>query len=489
LNNLFINDVSDKKMTGKRVKQLTLDQRVLDYIQSRGLIADGQTLLVAVSGGQDSVCLLHILNNLQSVLNIRLHVAHLDHQLRGKESAADAKYVAALAKKLDIPATIAKRDVQAYRKAHHISLEEAAREVRYAFLAETAASIGASAAAVGHTSDDQAETILLHLVRGTGTKGLRGLQPVSQLKLNKQQLTVLRPLLEVSHAETGAYCESFNLRPRQDASNLLLEPLRNRVRLELLPLLKGYNPRIVDSLRRTAQLSGDDIDCLENEADCFWQQIAVYQDNRVVLEKHIVEHLGISLQRILLRKAVETVTGTLKDIEARHIEEMVRAVAGPVGRSIDLSYGLVFSSDYMHYYLGKAGGKKSEFTGLSGECRIKISGLTTIPGWKIRTGFVKGYKPNTEDGFTADFDYAKTGNELVVRARQSADRFQPLGMRGTKKVGEYMLDAKIPQAARNSIPIIAAPDGIVWVAGFRIDERFKVTAETKKVLRIKLEKI
>jgi tRNA(Ile)-lysidine synthase len=356
-------------MAGKPVMQQSLDQRVLGFIEEHHLQSAGQTLLVAVSGGQDSVCLLHLLHHLQPELGIKLHVAHLDHQLRGKESAGDARYVARLAKSLGIPATIEKRDVAAYQKEHGLSLEEAAREVRYNFLAETAAAVGAAAVAVGHTLDDHVETILLHLVRGTGTRGLRGLQPVTKRRVSGKELKIVRPLLTVRRAETGAYCTSFQLQPRQDASNLSLEPLRNRVRLELLPLLQNYNSGILEALQRTAQIAGDDIAHLEKEAARYWPKVADKQGDVIVLDKKALLKLPVSVQRYLLRQAIETAAGNLKDIEARHIEEMVQTLDKPAGKQISLPYGLVFAVDYDRYLLAKDISPLNPFPVLAGSIR------------------------------------------------------------------------------------------------------------------------
>jgi len=214
----------------KRERQKFLQQRVLDFILENKLVSGQHCLLSAVSGGPDSVCLLHILVKLQEELGIRLHIAHLNHQLRGAESEADAQYVSNLARRLDIPATIEQRNVKAYQGQHHLSLEEAAREVRYTFLAQVAKSVGVTRAAVGHTTDDHIETILMHLIRGSGTRGLRGLQPSSLWQSSGNSLTIIRPLLPVSRRETADYCSSHQLAPRIDTSNLSLSPLRNRIR-------------------------------------------------------------------------------------------------------------------------------------------------------------------------------------------------------------------------------------------------------------------
>ncbi|GAJ10733.1 unnamed protein product, partial [marine sediment metagenome] len=210
--------------------QDSLEQRVLRFIRDNQMLSSQQNLVVAVSGGPDSVCLLHVLVELRRELDISLHVAHLNHQLRGSESEADAQYVTELAQRLSIPATIEQREVKAYQVQQRISLEEAAREVRYAFLDQVAESVGAGQVAVGHTVDDHIETILMHLVRGTGTRGLRGLQPYTPLEYLGHSIAVVRPLLAISRHETASYCNHHHLEPRLDVSNLSLSPLRNRIR-------------------------------------------------------------------------------------------------------------------------------------------------------------------------------------------------------------------------------------------------------------------
>jgi len=192
-------------------------QRVLDYILANKLVSPGRKLLVAVSGGPDSVCLLYILMELHEQLGVGIHVAHLNHRLRGADSAADAAYVARLARRLGLPVTIGSRDVKAYSKNNRLSLEEAAREVRYSFLAEVAESVGAFRVAVGHTADDHVETVLMHLLRGSGTRGLRGLLPVSRRRSGGLDLTVIRPLLDMTRVETTAYCRARRLKPRLDS--------------------------------------------------------------------------------------------------------------------------------------------------------------------------------------------------------------------------------------------------------------------------------
>ncbi|MFC2016939.1 tRNA lysidine(34) synthetase TilS [Chloroflexota bacterium] len=475
--------------TKRQGHQEPLKQRVLQFIQQHHLVSSQQKLLVAVSGGPDSVCLLHILVKLQEELDIRLHVAHLNHQLRGAESEADAQYVSGLAHQLGIPATIEQRDVKAYQAQRRISLEEAAREVRYTFLAEAAKSIGASQVAVGHTTDDHIETILMHLIRGTGTRGLRGLQPSIRWQSSGNSLIIIRPLLPVSRDETAGYCHSYKLMPQTDASNLSLSPLRNRIRHQLLPLLRNYNPQVAEALLRTAHIAGDDFAFLAEEGARLWGEIAQRQENSIILDKERFLGLPSALKRHLLRMSIEKLLGNLKDIETRHIEEIMDALTKPAGKCVSLPGGLNFSIEYNRYLLGPDPAALSPFPSLRAEFSLKLPGETLLPGWRIEATIINREQMTEKDAdFTAYFDLDKTGDKLVVRPRQRGDRFQPLGMSQPKKLGEFMIDTKIPQAWRQRVPIVCSPQHILWVVGWRIDDRVKVTKNTKQILCLKFER-
>ena len=472
----------------KTQKQSPLD-RTRVFLQEHRINASRKPLLVAVSGGPDSVCLLHILNQLKSEFGLRLHVVHLDHKLRGKSSTADAQYVLDLCHELGIPITVEQRDVRSYQKEHKISLEEAARDVRYSFFAEVAESLGAKWIAVGHTRDDHIETILLNLLRGTGTRGLRGLQPVRKWRSANNQLTIIRPLLNMSREETADYCFRHQLQPRIDTTNNSLKLTRNRVRLKLLPLLKTYNPDVIEALLRTARIAGDDIAFLENTARRYTQKLADKHEHTVYVEKRQLLKLPVSLQRLVLRQLIEDMIGTLKDIESRHIEEMIEFLNKPAGKKICLPYGLYFASEYDRFMLGSDIEESSPFPEFTGEYTLKIPGSLNTGGWKINSGLVDLPSNISDDKYTAYLDADLIKGELWVRTRRSGDRFQPLGMKEEKKVGQFMIDARIPQGWRDRIPIVCTPDNVIWIVGHRIDERYKVTENTKNVLRIRLEQI
>jgi tRNA(Ile)-lysidine synthase len=465
-------------------KERTLEQRVVGLILEHNLIAAGEKLVVAVSGGADSVCMLHVLAQHQRGLGVELHVAHLDHRLRGAESDSDASYISDLADKLDLPVTIGCRDVMAYRDEQGGSLEEAAREVRYSFLAEVAVKIGTTKVAVGHTRDDQVETILMHLLRGAGLAGLRGLQPRSLLKFDEEQVEVVRPLLVVTRQETWDYCQRYNLQPRTDSSNESIDFLRNRVRRELLPQLKNYNPSIDKALLRLATLAGDDVLFIEQQASRLWREVATEENDVIYLDLGKINGLPRAMQRQMFRLSIAGLAGSLKDFEAEHIESMMDFLSKPAGRSLYLPHGLTLSTEYGRLVLASAAASSCPFPPLEASFHIHVPGETRLPGWQVKAEVFPSVDDNVKSGFAASFDLDKAGRKLMVRQRLRGDRFQPLGMNQTKKLQDFMVDARIPRSWRGRIPLVCSPEQILWVVGWRIDDRVKVTEATKNVLRL-----
>jgi tRNA(Ile)-lysidine synthase len=471
-------------------KEKTLEQRVISSIREQSLISAGDKLVVAVSGGADSVCLLHILVHHLDDLGVELHVAHLNHQLRNAESDADAGYVSDLAHKLGVPAAIGRRDVAAYRNRKGGSLEEAAREVRYGFLANVAEKVGASKVVTGHTCDDHIETILLHLLRGAGTGGLRGLQSRSALPYgeNGSPLEVVRPLLEVTRQETVDYCRRHRLAPRSDSSNESLSFLRNRIRLKLLPVLRSYNPGIEGVLLRLADIAGDDVSFIEEQASLRWPDLAQKDGDALYLDVNKMRALPRALQRQVFRKAVKLLRGDLKDIKADHIESMIESLSKPAGKRFYLPDGLTLSTEYGRLVLTPTRALVCPLPPLQGTASINIPGETDLHGWRVRADIVQ-QSVGSDNGITASFDLDKVGKKLVVRRRRPGDRFQPLGMNQTKKLQDFMVDAKIPRTWRDRVPLVTSARQILWVVGWRMDDRVKVTDMTKNILSLKFERL
>ncbi len=467
----------------------TLPSRVGKFIRDRKLAHPGEKWLVGISGGPDSCCLLHLLCGLRHELGISLHAVHLDHGLR-PEAGEDARHVAGLSSRLDVPFSSGKKDVIGFRKQHRCSLEEAAREVRYQFFQEQAVAQSASRIALAHTGDDQAETVLLHLIRGTGGWGLRGM-PTDE---NWHSITtgasvnVVRPLLGVSRAETESYCRDNDLQPRMDASNQSPEFLRNRVRSQVLPLLKGFNPRITESLSRTADLISQEQDSMEAMASPVVARLLRTDAGRVLIDIKGMLAQPVGTQRFLLRSAWALARGTLRDLEAKHVEQMRMMLAGGAGKRINLPGNMLYLRDHDQAVLGSGVAAQAP---VFSPVTLDVPGEAVTPGFRFRAAIVPASEINLHqiDPFRVRLDAGVAGPKLLVRTRRPGDRFHPLGMAGEKKLQDFMVDAHIPQRLRSEIPVVWSGNHILWIVGHRIDDRAKVTDSSKEVLTIEAARI
>lgn len=463
-------------------------------MESRGFPA-GSLLAVAVSGGPDSLALLYSLHRLRDQLKLRLYGAHLDHGMRGAASDEDRGFVAETFRAMGIGYTVEQADVPAYQRAHRLSPEDAAREVRYRFLARVASEQGAVAVALGHTSDDQAETVLMHIIRGSGLSGIRGMETLSRRLVDGRQCAFTRPLLGISRAETEAYCRSLGLRPRLDESNLSTGPARNRLRLELLPLLEGNNPGVRGALLRLARSAAADLAYLEECVDRVWGEVARWDGATLSLDRTAFLRLPESLRSHVLRRAVEAVKGDLENVEQSHIEGMSRLAGGPVGRGIDLPSGVRFQVGYTEATLGHARREEAASGPLEGERPLEVPGTTLLPGWRVEARLVDPEAGPPGDGGLPDgchaavLDCDSLGGRPWVRSRRPGDRVQPLGMSGSKKLQDFMVDSKIPREHRDRVPLVVAPAGIAWVVGWRTAEWARVRPETAVALELRFTRL
>ncbi len=453
----------------------------------------GGSLVVAVSGGPDSTALLLALTELQSSLGLRLHVAHLDHGLR-TDSTDDASFVEDLARKMGHPCTVERADVAAYRRQHRLSPEAAAREVRYAFLARVACEAGADAVALAHTRDDQAETVLLHLVRGGGLAGLRGMSTRSTYRGAGGPVTLVRPLLDVGREETEAFCRSRGVTPRQDPTNLLTTIPRNHLRLNVLPQLRQINPQVGAALARLARSAALDVDYMEGQVDQIWGKAVRESDGGLLLDCGALNAQHRAVVQHLLRRAYAGVRGSKADLEQVHVEEMARLLLGPAGRKTALPGGVTLEVGPRDAWLSAGRPYPCPLPPLEGEYVLPASGEETVGGWRVSAW--EETSPAVLDGgpFNAYLDRDVLGGELALRTRRRGDRFQPLGVhraaasrsreQTTTKLQDFLVDQRVPRSWRDQVPLVVSPRGIAWVVGWRIAHWARVTPQTRRALRL-----
>ena len=454
----------------------------------------GRRLVVAVSGGPDSLAMLYALHRLRDELGLALHVAHLDHRLRGQDSAADAEFVAQTCAKLGIDYTVEDVDVLAFRREHRMSLEEAAREVRYRFLVRVAEQVGADTVALGHTSDDQVETVLMNVIRGSGLRGLRGMRPVSKQRIAGSDLTLFRPLLNLQKQDTIAYCEALHLTPRADESNRSMEMTRNRVRLELLPLLRDMNPAFGDAALRLSRNAVDALAVVDKAVDAAWPDVIRDVGEAISIDRKKFRGLDEAVRTHLMMRALSHVKGAARGIERVHIEDATRAVLKSPGLQLHLPEGLRLAVEQRSALIYE--GDKAFASTSFDASPLAVPGVTTVGGWRISTERIKIASEDRSSGtywhsaeqFVERFGRGVDVSSLAVRSRVPGDRFQPLGMSGTKKLKDFMIDEKVPGSMRDSVPLIVTAQGIAWVVGWRIAEWAKVDEADPECLEIRVER-
>jgi tRNA(Ile)-lysidine synthetase-like protein len=482
------------------------------FIHKHDLLPRAAPVVVGVSGGVDSLALLHALNTLAPELDLRLHVAHLDHQLRGDAARADADFVRALAQAWGLPHTIESRDVSGFARRHKLSLEEAARQVRYGFLCEVALAQHSEAIAVAHNADDQAESVLMHFLRGSGLSGLRGMLPkmrLAELRLERTDSTfhlppsalkdifLIRPLLETPRAAIEEYCVQHSLQPRVDATNADTTYFRNRLRHELLPLLETYNPQIRSILGRTADVIAAEHEVLQAHTNYAWGMTVVAEiDTAVTFDLPLWREQPIGVQRALLRQAIQQLRPPLRDIDFVHIADAIEILQrATTGDQVTLPQQLFIEVSYDTFTIAP----RDELTLpdwplLPDRCApfiVNVPGITPLPAaaWIVEATFAAcdhGHVPLSR--FAACFDADKLPGPLTLRPRTSADRFHPQGMPSPVRLKNWMITAKVPRLIRDRLPLLVAGDQIVWVPGFRVGQPFLVREETQHIIKLVFRK-
>lgn len=455
--------------------------KMFNTIMKHNMVSPGDRVLAGVSGGPDSVALLHGLYILQDRLKIKVYAAHLDHRFRGEESFEDARFVEDFCRRLGVPCIKEAVDVPAYIEKTGLSPEEAAREVRYDFFDRAASKVDAAKIALGHNLDDQAETVMMRVLRGTGLKGLQGIEPVRDGRF-------IRPLIEISRSEIEAYLDLNGLGYRTDSTNLKPEYHRNRIRLELLPLLeREYNPNIKRVLAGMAEILGWDVELLEDLAEAAYNEAAHDDNGQVFLSLDRLVKAPRAISSRMIRRACGQVVHGLKDIELVHVKQVMAFLQSPGrGPITQLPRGLTVEKrgGCLVFSKGRAApAPKFEYI-------LAIPGSVTIPeaGYEIRAEIVPRGEEHADlkPGILMEhLDFDKiNASRLVVRNRRSGDRFVPLGVNGSKKLKDFFIDEKVPGYLRDEIPLVTDGHDILWVVGYRMSGSHRVTGDTRRLLRL-----
>jgi tRNA(Ile)-lysidine synthase len=488
---------------------LTLLDQLRRTNEKRRLLPPGARVLVAVSGGADSLSLLHALHSLRSELSIDLVAAHLNHGMRGADAEADARFVREIGQAWGIRVEVERRDVPALARRTGLLLEEAGREARYRFFGRAARRTGCDTIATAHNADDRAENVLLHLFRGSGLEGLIGYPARRPLRPGRPTPVVVRPLIDVSRAAVLAHCEAVGLQPRHDATNDSRVYLRNRLRHELIPLLEAeYSPALRRQLLRLARLAEEENAYLDQQALELLQAAAAGMGpsatdpialgrGKLVLERTLLTSAPTALSRRALRLAV----AALQPGPAPELSTVDRLLALARGQQpgFQLPGGRWRARISERILTLEANDPARGF--LEEEpVRLVIPGITPLPG---SGGVIAGslvpdptndaasrVRPHLLLPLPADvalLDRSKLTGELIVRLPRPGDRIQPLGMTGHRKLQDLFTDRKVSRAARRRVPVVCDDEKLVWVAGHCVSEAARVTPATTCAVRLEWE--
>ncbi|MEY8001883.1 tRNA lysidine(34) synthetase TilS [Clostridium sp. Mt-5] len=456
-------------------------ESVLNTIRKNAMFKSNDRVIVAVSGGPDSICLLHILYVLREELNITLFAAHVNHCLRGIEADKDELYVESFCKNLGIEFKSLKININDVAKKRNISCESAGREERYKFFKKLKAELKAQKIAIAHNANDQAETILMRIIRGAGLNGLIGIRPV-------RDNIFVRPLIHNTRDEIEKYCNDNNLQPRIDKTNFQTVYSRNKIRLELIPYIqKNFNQDIIKVLNRFSDTIKVDNDYLEYISREKFKKYCDIKLEKVIISKEAFLEQEAILTRII-RFSLESAAKSLKDFEKVHIFSIIDIQKHSTGKELMLPHNILAVNNYGDIIIRK-NVTKTEIT-CSRQYKLEI-GCNYISDIKLKV-YVKltdnkEYIHYNQNKFIQYFDYDKVRGDIMLRNRKKGDKLIPLGMLGNKKLKDLFIDLKISKDKRDSIPLICFGDKIAWVVGYRISEIFKVDKSSKTILAIGFE--
>lgn len=457
-------------------------------VSKHRLIVENDNIILGLSGGPDSMALLHILIWIKEKVSFNLILAHVNHGVRGQEALKDEMFVKKVAKELNLEYFSTRVDMIGLAKEEGISSEEAGRKLRYGFFREIIKKKGKGKIAVAHNKKDQAETLLMRIMRGTGIDGLKG--------MDFQTDDIIRPILDIDRWEIEEYIEDENIETVLDKTNLETIYTRNKVRLELMPYIEeNFNPNIVDTLFRLSENASLDSKFLDSFTDKRYGSLIEKRDETSIslrADKFKVE--DIAIKRRIIRKAILELTDSLQGIEEVHISNIIELFKRKeTGKMINLPDDIIAKVAYDNLILEKALFKDSETDKDNDLFHSLKLGKNILTHYGIEVDLQvldrdKSYFKNSSKN-TKYFDYDKLAGNLSVRSRKNGDRFNPFGMRGSKKIKDYFIDEKIPRDLREKTPMLIDEKNIIWVIGYRTSEIYRITASTTKVLEVKIKNI
>ena len=452
----------------------------MSYIKDNNLINPKDRILVALSGGPDSVCLLNILYNLKEELDIEIGAAHLNHMLRDEDAFQDEEYVKNLCDSFDIPCFVKRVDINKYSKENKMSSEMAGRDARYNFFDEVIREHGYNKIATAHNANDQAETILFRLMRGTGIEGLCG------IKVCRDK--IIRPILCLSRKEVEEYIEVNNLKPRIDKTNFEKIYNRNKIRLDILPYIKeNFNEDIIQTLNRMSVLLQKDNEFIEKSARSFYEKYCAEQQDYFIIKKKMFDNHEAVVTRVI-RYALTNFSKTHYDFEMKHIYDICNLAKNNSGKVIDLPNKIYAENIYGDIYIKE----RIINNNIHVKQEIKIN-KDDIDGKKIafQNNIIEFSLVNNDSSLNLKqniliryFDFDKINNFISLRNRKNGDKISPLGMSGSKKLKDIFIDMKIPKEERDSVPLLCFDENISWIVGLRVSEEYKITNKTKNILKV-----
>lgn len=458
-------------------------EKVLTTINKYNLIENGDKVVLGISGGPDSICLLHILNRLKEEMDIEIYAAHLNHQIRGLEAQKDALYVSKICDDMGITLFVKSMNVPKYCLDNGLSIEEGARKLRYEMFDEIKNKTKSNKIAVGHNLNDQAETILMRIMRGTGLQGLRGIEYI-------RENGVIRPILDIDRKDIEAYCKHYDLNPRIDESNLENIYVRNKVRLELIPyMMNNFNPNIIESIVRMSNSLKNDSDYIEDESNIKYKEVSSKIEDSINIDIKGYTNLHKSIKTRILRKAIKDLLGDTNFIDQKHIEDIIELESeSKLDKKITLPRGLFAYRRKNNIILTTREiiNKDIEFCyNMPINGFIKIKELDMIV--ETQTMNIDRYKSMKSDKMSKGFDFNKIKGGIIVRSREQGDKIKLSA--GSKKIKQLFIDLKIPKEERCKIPIIVDNEDIMCVGNQRISENYKIDVNTKEVLKISFKKL